>query len=221
MFCPIAMACEVVEPRWTLLILAELWCGATRFNEIRRGVPGISPTLLSKRLKDMEKQGLIERLEDPAKGTVDYIRTKLAIELEPVLDLLGDWAYRNVEPEVALNNLQPDYLMWNLRRQLDLSALPERRVVVRFHFTDCRKEEATYWLLVRPGLAADLCMIDPGFDVDLYVEAQLRSLGSIWMGYSSLQNEIAKDGIFLSGDALLAKTFDRWLVKNATDEAAQ
>jgi DNA-binding HxlR family transcriptional regulator len=115
MFCPIAMACEVVEPRWTMLILSEMWCGATRFNEIRRGVPGISPTLLSKRLKAMETQGLIERLEDPAKGTVDYIRTPRAIELDPVLELLGDWAYRNIEPEVALNNLKPDYLMWNLR----------------------------------------------------------------------------------------------------------
>ena len=221
MFCPIAMACEVVEPRWTMLILTEMWCGATRFNEIRRGVPGISPTLLSKRLKEMETQGLIERLEDPAKGTVDYIRTSLAIELEPVLDLLGDWAYRNIEPEVALNNLKPDYLMWNLRRQVDPSALPERRVVVRFHFPDCKKNEATYWLLVRPGMAVDLCLIDPGFDVDLFVEAELKALGSAWMGYSSLQAEISGDRIFLSGDPLLTKTIDRWLVKCDNVEAAE
>ncbi len=220
MFCPIAMACEVVEPRWTMLILAEMWLGATRFNEIRRGVPGISPTLLSKRLKEMEKQGLVERLEDRAKGTVDYVRTPMAVELEPVLDLLGDWAYRHVEPEVALDNLQPDYLMWNLRRQIDPAALPDRRVVVRFHFPDCRKEEATYWLMVRPGMAGDLCLVDPGFDVDLYVEAELRALGSVWMGYSTLKTEISKDRIFLSGDPLLAKTMDRWLVKTEDAEAA-
>ncbi len=221
MFCPIAMACEVVEPRWTLLILAEMWLGATRFNEIRRGVPGISPTLLSKRLKEMEKQGLIERLEDRAKGTVDYVRTAKAVELEPVLDLLGDWAYRHVEPEVALNNLKPDYLMWNLRRQIDPSIMPERRVVVRFHFPDCHKDEATFWLLVRPGMAPDLCLIDPGFDVDLFVEAELRALGSAWMGYSSLRSEISSDRIFLSGDPLLAKTMDRWLVKTEDAEAAE
>ena len=92
LFCPLAMACEILEPRWTMLILNELWSGATRFSEIRRGVPGISPTLLSKRLKEMEKRGLIERLEDTAKGTVDYIRTPMAIELEPALMSLGEWA---------------------------------------------------------------------------------------------------------------------------------
>jgi DNA-binding HxlR family transcriptional regulator len=221
MFCPIAMACEVVEPRWTMLILSEMWCGATRFNEIRRGVPGISPTLLSKRLKAMETQGLIERLEDPAKGTVDYIRTPRAIELDPVLELLGDWAYRNIEPEVALNNLKPDYLMWNLRRQVDPSVLPERRVVVRFHFPDCKKNEATYWLVARPGMAVDLCLIDPCFDVDLFIEAELKALGSAWMGYSSLQTEISGDRIFLSGDPLLTKTIDRWLVKCDSAEAAE
>ena len=220
MFCPVAMACEVVEPRWTLLILTEMWCGATRFNEIRRGVPGISPTLLSRRLKEMEKQGLVERLEDPAKGTVDYVRTPKAIELEPVLELLGDWAYRHVEPDVALNNLKPDYLMWNLRRQIDPSQLPDRRVVVRFHFPDCKQEEATYWLIVRPGMPADLCLIDPSFDVDLFVEAELRALGSVWMGYSSLQTEISNDRVFLTGDPLLTRTIDRWLVKSVTTEAA-
>jgi len=221
MFCPIAMACEVLEPRWTILILSEMWCGATRFNEIRRGVPGISPTLLSKRLKEMESQGLIERLEDPAKGTVDYIRTAKAIELDPVLDLLGDWAYRNIEPEIALNKLKPDYLMWSLRRLVDPSALPDRRVVVRFHFPECKKNEATYWLLARPGMAVELCLIDPGFDVDLFVEAELRALGSAWMGYSSLQTEISQDRIFLSGDALLTRTIDRWLVKCESVEAAE
>jgi DNA-binding HxlR family transcriptional regulator len=219
MFCPIAMACEVVEPRWTLLILAEMWLGATRFNEIRRGVPGISPTLLSKRLKQLEAQGLIERLEDRAKGTVDYVRTVKAVELEPVLELLGDWGYRHAEPEVALNNLKADYLMWNLRRQIDPSALPDRRVVVRFHFPDCKNEESTFWLVVRPGVPADLCLIDPGFDVDLFVEADLRALGSAWMGYSSLQTEIAEDRLLLTGDPVLTRTIDRWLVK-AEEEAA-
>ena len=211
------MACEILEPRWTLLILSELWSGATRFNEIRRGVPGISPTLLSKRLKEMEAQGLVERLEDSAKGTVDYIRTSKAIELEPVLEHLGQWAMRNVEPEIALTNLEPDYFMWSLRRQLVLSELPGRRLVVRFHFTDCKESEATYWLLLRPGIPADLCLIDPGFDVDLFVESELKTLGSAWMGYSSLQNAIAADRILLTGDPLLKKTFHRWLVKSADD----
>ena len=123
---------------------------------------------------------------DPAKGTVDYIRTPMAIELEPVLDQLGDWSLRNVTSDTALENVKPDHLMWNLR----------------------------------PGMAPDLCLIDPGFDVDLYVEAELKALGSAWMGYTSLQSEISKDRIFLSGDPLLERTLDRWLLKAGAAEAA-
>ena len=213
LFCPLAMACEIIEPRWTMLILLEMAAGATRFNDIRRGVPGISPTLLSKRLKEMEKRGLIERLEDTAKGTVNYIRTPMGVELEPALRLLGKWAYRHIEAAVALDELKPDYLMWNLRRKIDPSALPERRVVVRFHFTDQRESEASYWLMARPGMAVDLCVMDPGFDVDLFVEADSKALASVWMGYSSWRTEISHDRIFLSGDACLARTIENWLVK--------
>jgi DNA-binding HxlR family transcriptional regulator len=213
LFCPLAMACEVVEPRWTLLILAEMWDGSTRFNEIRRGVPGISPTLLSRRLKEMVAQGLVERLEDPAKGTVDYVRTAVAIELEPALTLLGDWAYRNMQASVTLDDPNPDYLMWQMRRTIDMALLPRRRVVIRFHFSNLRENEAKYWLVAKPGMAVDLCMSDPGFDVDLFVEAEFKALTSAWMGYSSLQSEISHDRIFLSGDPILIRAMDQWLGK--------
>lgn len=212
LFCPLAMACDLIEPRWTLLILLEMWNGSTRFNELRRGVPGISPSLLSKRLKEMEMQGLVERIEDPAKGTVDYIRTPVAIELEPVLDLLGSWAYRNMKPEVTLKNLNADYLMWTLRRKVNLSAFPQRRVVVRFHLTDLPKDSGCYWLIVRPGAMADLCKTDPKFDVDLYVDAESRALASIWLGYSTWPAEIAADRVFLGGEVLLARRIEQWFV---------
>ena len=114
LFCPLAMAAEVLEKRWTILILGEMWCGASRFNDLRRSVPGISPTLLTKRLRELEENGLVERVEDPSKGTIDYIRTPKAIELEPALQMLSDWAYRHVEKEVALKDLNADYLLWNI-----------------------------------------------------------------------------------------------------------
>lgn len=218
LFCPLAMACELIEPRWTILILTEMWTGASRFNDIRRGVPGISPTLLSKRLKEMEAKGLIERVEDSAKGTVDYIRTPLAIELEPALDQLGEWAYRNIESKVALQDLNVDYLMWNLRGKIQLSALPKRRVVIRFHFTDLAEDRATYWLLARPGLPVDLCMTDTGFDVDLYIEAESDALASVYMGYSSMRSELENDRIRLIGDSLLVRTIDKWLGKTSYAE---
>jgi len=221
LFCPLSMACDILGPRWTLLILSEIWGGATRFNEIKRGVPGMSPTLLSKRLKEMEANGLIERLEDPAKGTVDYIRTPRAIELEPALDLLAAWAIRHVEPSVALDDLNLDYLMWSIRGKVDTSVLPRRRTVIRFHFTDVAGKAATNWLIARPGVDVELCMADPRFDVDLYVEATSTALASVWMGYTSLQTEMSRDAIFLSGDPRLIRTFDDWFVKCPWGAAAE
>ncbi|EPX79515.1 winged helix-turn-helix transcriptional regulator [Salipiger mucosus] len=221
LFCPLAMACDALEPRWTLLILLEMWNGSTRFNELRRGVPGISPTLLSKRLKEMEKTGLVERVHDPARDTVDYLRTPMAIELEPVIDQLGRWARRHMRAEVALRDLDPDALMWNLRRKVDASELPRRRIVVRFHFTDCTGDEALYWLIARPGADVDLCKKDPKFDVDLFVEATSRAVAAIWLGYSSWREEIARDTVFLSGDPVVERTIDRWLLECGFVEAAE
>lgn len=212
LFCPLAMACEALEPRWTLLILAELWDGSTRFNEIRRGVPGISPTLLSRRLKEMERKGLIERVADPASGAVDYVRTPLAVELEPIMTALGDWSYRNLEASLVLGEPNPDYLMWQLRRTIDPAQLPRRgRAIIRFHFTDRPKGQNLYWLVIRPGTEIDLCMSDPGYDVDLYVECEVRPLTAAWMGYKSLEAEIGAGRIFLSGDRLLERTMTAWL----------
>jgi len=221
LFCPLSMACDILGPRWTLLILNEIWGGATRFNAIRRGVPGMSPSLLSKRLKEMEESGLIERLEDPAKGTVDYVRTPTAIELEPALNMLAEWAYRHVAPEVALDGLNVDYLMWCIRAKVDTTYFRAGRTVIRFHLNDVEGTSAITWLIARPGADVELCIKDPKFDVDLYVETTSKALASVWLGYSSLAAEIDHERIFLSGDPLLIKTFDDWLVKCPYGEAAE
>ena len=214
LYCPLAMACEILEPRWTMLILWEMKFGATHFNEIRRGVPGISPTLLSKRLKVMEEQGLVERLEDKATGTVDYVRTPVAIELDAAMLMLGQWAHRNIEAEVTLANVDPEILMWNMRSKINAAELPPRRVVVRIHLTDLTKGQTVYWLMARPGVPVDLCFKDPKFDVDVFIEAETKSLASVTMGYSTFETEIANDRIFLSGEQRLIKTIDRWLEKS-------
>ncbi|MHA3976201.1 winged helix-turn-helix transcriptional regulator [Halovulum sp. GXIMD14794] len=210
-YCPISKACEVLEPRWTIQILTELWSGSTRFNEIRRGVPGISPSLLSKRLKDMEQAGLIEKVEDPATGAIDYLRTDAAIELEPVLDGLGAWAQRHVAPDVALAESDAPQLMWQLRRKVDPEHLPDRRTVVRFHFTDVPGGEDKFWLVVRPGVPVDLCRFDPGYEVDLYVETEVRSLVAVFLGRSTSAREVEEGRLFFSGSGRLSRSFDRWL----------
>ena len=213
LFCPMAKAAEVLEKRWTLLILCEMWEGASRFNELRRSVPGISPTLLTKRLRELEANGLVERVEDPSKGTIDYIRTPKAIELEPAMQMLSDWAYRHVEKEVALKDLNADYLLWNIYQKVDTSVFRNQRVVIRFHLTDVPNEQATCWFIAKPCGSKEICMTDPKFDVDLYIEAQSTALASVFMGYSMLEQEVSSGTIFVTGDAYLIRRIDDWFVK--------
>ena len=158
LFCPTSKATEVLNPRWTIQILGELWDGSTRFNEIRRGLPGISPTLLAKRLKEMQENGLVERVEDPASGAIDYIRTKKAEELDPILQGLARWAQRHITAEIALEDRDADVLMWTVHRRINQAALPKRRIVMRFNFTDATSPARTYWLMIKPDAPVELCV---------------------------------------------------------------
>lgn len=213
LLCPISRASELLEPRWTIQIITELWNGSTRFNDIRKAVGNISSALLSKRLKDLEALGLVERLVDPATGTVDYLRTEKAIKLEPALHALAEWAQCNIEAEVFLDDLNVSTLMWAIRRKIDVSELPRRRTVIRFQFNDePRPEYPRYWLLSEPGATApELCAYDPGLDIDLFVETSTMSMGAIIMGKTTVDSEIDSGRLFLSGDASIARTVDRWL----------
>ena len=213
LICPISLACEILEPRWTIQILNELWNGSTRFNNIRKGVGNISSALLSRRLKEMEALGLVERVEDKAKGTIDYLRTEKAIKLEPVMNALAEWAQCNIEAEIALSGRDVSTLMWGVRRMIVLAELPRRRTVIRFHFRDDPPPKCPhFWLVVEPGAdMPELCSLDPSRDVDLYVETSVVSLGAILSGRSSIEREKDRGGLFLSGDLGLARSMDRWL----------
>ena len=213
LFCPISLACEILEPRWTIQILAELWNGSTRFNDIRKGLGNISSALLSRRLKEMEALGLVERVADKATGTIDYFRTEKSIKLEPVMNALAKWAQCNIEAEIALSGRDVSTLMWGVRRMIVLAELPRRRAVIRFHFRDDPPPKCPhFWLVVESGAdMPELCSLDPGRDVDLYVETGVVSLGAIIEGRSSIEREKERGGLFLSGDPGLARSMDRWL----------
>lgn len=213
-FCPVAKACDIIEPRWTLLILCELSHGATRFNEIRRGVPGISPTLLSKRLKEMEHHGLVRRVEIHV-GEPGYTTTPMADELKPVVQALGKWAHRNIDREVSLEKLDARLLMWNMRRKINTSALPRgKTTVIQFTYPELTESERHYWLVARPGQPVDLCLLDPSHDVDLFIRADLKAMTSAWMGWTSLRAEINANTVVLVGDRRLIDTLDKWMVRS-------
>ena len=221
-FCPVAMAASLLEPRWTMLILCEMWSGSTRFNEISRGVPGMSPGLLSKRLKEMEANGLITRSTSGGGAHAYYVTTPHCDELEPIVTALGDWAHRNIDCSLTLQDLDHRMLMWNIRRKIDLLQLPRRRSVIQFILTDPGVGQVDYWIVAKPGEGADLCVVDPRFDVDLYITCELRALTSAWMGHSDFDAEVAAGRITLIGDDILSRTLTRWMVRSSfasTDRA--
>lgn len=220
-FCPVAMAASLLEPRWTMLLLCEMWFGSTRFNEIQRGVPGMSPGLLSKRLKEMEANGLVTRSNSGPGSHAEYLPTPLANELEPLIRGLGEWAHRNIDCEVSLQNLDARLLMWKIRGKIDLLQLPKRKSVIQFILNDASNESANYWLVAKPGEETDLCYTDPKFDVDLYVVSDLRALTSAWMGHTTFEAELKAGHVTLTGHDLMARTLTKWLIRSSYAEISK
>jgi DNA-binding HxlR family transcriptional regulator len=209
--CALSKACDVIEPRWTLLILNQMWSGYSRFSDLRRAVGNISPGILSKRLSEMERMGLIERIEDRAKGTVDYVRTQLAIDLEPAMDALSIWAQRNIDADVALAESDVARMMWSIGKYVRSETFPQRRVVIRFNFSDEPGPFRTYYLLAEPGAPCDVCVTLPDLDVDLYVELSKLSLSAIFFGRSTVAREIDAGRMYVTGDPLLQRSMQQWL----------
>lgn len=159
----------------------------------------------------MQENGLLERVEDTATGTIDYLRTEKAAELDTVLIELAKWAQRHVEAEIALEDRDADLLMWNIRRQIDVEELPPRRSVMRFNFSDATSPASTYWVITKPGETVELCSSDPGFDVDLFVETEVAVLTGFYLGRRSFDRDVEDGRFFMSGDQRLIRTFRQWL----------
>lgn len=217
--CALSKACEILEPRWTLLILNQIWSGYTRFSDIRRAVGNISPGVLSKRLDELEKAGLVERIDDRARGTVDYIRTQAAIELEPMMDGLSIWAQRHIDAEVALSDANLSSMMWFFGKAVQTAHFPTRRVVMRLHFSDESGPYPTWWLLAEPGAPPEICVAIPDLNVDLYIETTKVSWQALFLGRSTIAREIDAGRLFVTGDALLIRKMDQWLPRSVYADA--
>jgi DNA-binding HxlR family transcriptional regulator len=209
-FCPVAMAAEIVCSRWTALVLRELLCGTTRFNDLRRGVPLMSPSLLSKRLKELEESGVIAAVPTAQQGVVEYKLTQAGEDLRPVIMSLGFWGQRWVDSSVSLKNLDPSLLMWDMRRWLDPTPLPRRRCTVNFLFPEVKSAKRSWWLVIDGG-KVDLCATNPGFEVDLYVRSPLRNMTAIWMGMATVAKEVEAGHVELIGNPEIARSMQKWL----------
>jgi len=209
-FCPLAMASEVLCTRWTMVLIREFIAGSTRFNDLRRGVPKMSPTLLSQRLKELEEAGVIQRkLVQSEKGAFEYHLTRAGRDLGEIVQALGSWGQKWVGSASSLKNLDPSLLMWDMRRNLDPTPLPNKRTVIQFLYSELPASKSHWWLVVEPGGGVDLCWSDPGFEIDLYVATDLRTMTSIWMGLTSVEKEHGK--LKLSGPQGIIKSMQTWL----------
>ena len=211
-FCPVAMASEILCTRWTLVLMRELIAGSSRFNDLRRGVPKMSPTLLSQRLKELELAGIVERTPIRSeKGVFEYKLTVSGHDVRAVIEAVGFWGQKWVESSLSLKNLDPSLVMWDMRRNLNADPLPEERSVIQFLYSELPASKRAWWLVVEPDGEVDLCWSDPGFDTDLYVTTDLRTMTAIWMGVETVRNARREDRLSLIGNKHLARTMQTWL----------
>lgn len=205
-FCPVAMAAEILSTRWTVVILRELIAGSTRFNDLRKGVSRMSPTLLSKRLRELQAAGIIER----GKDRNSYQLTDAGRDLKMVVDAFGMWGQRWMSRHLALQNLDPVLLMLDMQRNCDLRRLPKRQAVIFFNFAEQRATHRKWWLIVQRG-EVEVTAEDPGVEPDLTVESSLRAMTEVWMGLTTVEQETAAGEMRVHGDEDIADTMQHWL----------
>ena len=208
-YCPIAQAAEILTERWTPLVLRELLVRGTRFNDIRRGVPLMSPSLLSKRLQELEKAGLVERRVQP-NGSAEYQLTQAGKELKPLIFQLGEWGKRWLRRKLTHDQLDAGVLLWDIRGRVDPASFPSARTVVQIEFTDLPAPKKRWWL-VNEGDEVDLCLKDPGYEIDLYLVTNLRTMTEVWMGDVSLERASEESKLEIHGREELRRRLRSWL----------
>jgi DNA-binding HxlR family transcriptional regulator len=205
-FCPVAKAMELLDERWTLLIIRELLAGSRHWGEIRQGVPRMSPALLAKRLRTLSRAGVIERHREGKR--VVYIPTSACEELRPVVEALGTWGVRWV-PELGDEDFDPHVLLWDMHRRVDLERVPNHRTVIQFTFTDVEPAVRDWWLVIYPS-EVDICHDDPGFDVDVYIECALHTLVRIWRGDKPWAEALRDQLLQVHGPEALQRQLPEW-----------
>jgi DNA-binding HxlR family transcriptional regulator len=208
-FCPIAKATELLGERWTLLVIRELMLGTRRYSDFQRALSRISPTLLTKRLRQLEQAGiLIRKQKAGAKGS-EYYLTPAGKELSPVIEHMAIWGMRWARGQLTNEELDVEFLMWDIQRRIDTDKLPDGETVLCFIFSDL-EQYRNWWLVIEDG-ETDVCTENPGKDVDLYVTSTLRKLVEIWEGDIDVGAARRQKLIKTQGNRQLEKTIGDWM----------
>jgi DNA-binding HxlR family transcriptional regulator len=206
-FCPVAKAMELLDERWTLLVVRELLEGSRTFNTLRRGLPRMSPALLSTRLQTLARAGVIDRHEDGPRVT--YTLTPAGRELRPIVESIGRWGIRWI-PDLGDEDLDPHLLMWDIRRNVDLAEVPPGKTVVRFSFRDVPDAGRDWWLVIKAD-GVDLCDFDPGLPAAGTVDASLRALVRVWRGDEPWAKALRSGELRLHAPVQVRRAIPRWL----------
>jgi DNA-binding HxlR family transcriptional regulator len=205
-FCPVAKAMELLDQRWTLLVVRELVTGSVHFNDLRRGLPRMSPSLLSKRLQQLARAGIVERHAEA--DDVRYVLTPAGQELRPVVEALGIWGVRWIG-QLGDADLDPKLLLWDMHRNINHAGVPSGRTVVQFRFPDAPVKVRHWWMVITAD-GADVCDVDPGHPVAVTVNASLRRMVEVWRGDVLWSDALGSGAIELRGPEALRRAFPGW-----------
>jgi DNA-binding HxlR family transcriptional regulator len=216
-FCPTAKAAELFCERWTPLILRELIAGSTRFSELQRGLPLASPTILSRRLKELEAEGVIARHRSQRGGSWAYHLTPAGEEFAPIVHALAAWGQRWTRRELADHEVDLRLLIWALQRSVNPRAFGQRHTVVKLTFTD-QPQKKRHWWFVNENESVDLCLREPGSEIDLYLSVTLRDMIYLYRGDLKLEQALKSGRLDAEGSPVALRALPLWLTPSPIAE---
>lgn len=211
-FCPVAKAAEILTERWTPLLLREFVLGSHRFNDLHRGLPLMSRSLLAQRLKRLEAAGIIERRSGTDGQSAEYFLTPAGEEFGPVIEAMGHWGQR-WSRRFDTTDLDPSLLVWDMQRSFKRDRLPSRKFVMEMQFRGVprrHRDRSRWWLIIDPQLV-DVCIKDPGFEIELFVQADLEAMTKVWLGDLRLNDTMRAGDIVVEGQPQLIREFPAWI----------
>jgi DNA-binding HxlR family transcriptional regulator len=217
-YCPVARAAEILADRWTVLIMRELLADVSHFNELERGLPRVSRTLLSERLRRLEQTGVVERRIAPRGKRTEYRLTRAGRALQRIIDDLGEWGARWAFGEPRPNELDPIVLLWWMRRRVRQERIGRRRVVIQFDFRGGPRQG--YWLLIEPN-DVSVCLKHPGHEIDVLVTADIMAFYRVWLGRSTLAEAVRRDQVRLDGTPADIGAFPQWFAWSPMADAVR
>lgn len=212
-YCPLALAAELLCQRWTVLVISRLIDGCHHFNAIHRGIPRISPSLLSRRLKELELAGLVTRMTQEDTQQVRYELTEAGLELTPIIDQMAIWG-QHWARDLVTEDLDPAFLLWSMHTRMNTDIMPSGRTVIEFHFSGLPKDTERFWIVNHDG-RIEMCLKDPGHEIDLLVESDIRLFVECWRGFRDLREQLNNGSVIVNGEPALARSFPDWLKLSA------